>query len=120
MRWTALAGTLLALCVGAVVLALTLSDSRGSRTAIASVGASKATLKRIVAAQALVTTGLGQVLGLLVGFVPVIVMTWAGSAEPVPMPLPWLALIVFVPPVLLALVTMVAVPVPRPRMQRLD
>jgi len=120
MRWTALAGTLLALCVGAVMLALTLSDSRGSRTAIASVGASKATLKRMVAAQALVTTGLGQVLGLLVGFVPVIVMTWAGSAEPVPMPLPWLALIVFVPPALLALVTMVAVPVPRPRMQRLD
>lgn len=38
MRWSAVVGTLLAVCVGAVVLALTLSDSRGSRTAIASVG----------------------------------------------------------------------------------
>ncbi|MDU4205049.1 MAG: FtsX-like permease family protein, partial [Cutibacterium acnes] len=99
---------------------LTLSDSRGSRTAIASVGASKATLRRMVAAQALVTTGLGQVLGFLVGFVPVAVMTCVGRRWPMPMPLPWLALIVFAPPVLLALVTMVAVPVPRPRMQRLD
>ena len=120
MRWSAVVGTLLAVCVGAVVLALTLSDSRGSRTAIASVGASKATLRRMVAAQALVTTGLGQVLGFLVGFVPVAVMTCVGPRWPMPMPLPWLALIVFAPPVLLALVTMVAVPVPRPRMQRLD
>lgn len=120
MRWSAVVGTLLAVCVGAVVLVLTLSDSRGSRTAIASVGASKATLRRMVAAQALVTTGLGQVLGFLVGFVPVAVMTCVGPRWPMPMPLPWLALIVFAPPVLLALVTMVAVPVPRPRMQRLD
>ena len=120
MRWSAVVGTLLAVCVGAVVLALTLSDSRGSRTAIASVGASKATLRRMVAAQALVTTGLGQILGFLVGFVPVAVMTCVGPRWPMPMPLPWLALIVFAPPVLLALVTMVAVPVPRPRMQRLD
>ena len=120
MRWSAVVGTLLAVCVGAVVLVLTLSDSRGSRTAIASVGASKATLRRMVAAQALVTTGLGQILGFLVGFVPVAVMTCVGPRWPMPMPLPWLALIVFAPPVLLALVTMVAVPVPRPRMQRLD
>ena len=120
MRWSAVVGTLLAVCVGAVVLALTLSDSRGSRTAIASVGASKATLRRMVAAQALVTTGLGQILGFLVGFVPVAVMTCVGPRWPMPMPLPWLALIVFAPPVLLALVTMVAVPVPRPRMQRVD
>ena len=108
------------MCVGAVVVALTLSDSRGSRTAIASMGASKATLRRMVAVQTLVTTGLGQILGFLVGFVPVAVMTWLGSNRPAPMPLLWLALIVLVPPVLLALVMMVAVPVPRPRMQRLD
>ena len=120
MRWAAVVGTVLAVCVGAVVVALTLSDSRGSRTAIASMGASKATLRRMVAVQTLVTTGLGQILGFLVGFVPVAVMTWLGSNRPAPMPLLWLALIVLVPPVLLALVMMVAVPVPRPRMQRLD
>ncbi|MSS44890.1 FtsX-like permease family protein [Cutibacterium sp. WCA-380-WT-3A] len=120
VRWAAVVGAVLALCVGAVVLALTLSDSRSSRTGIATVGASKATLRRIVAAQTLVTTGLGQALGFLVGFVPAVVMTCLGSHRPAPMPLPWLALIVLVPPVLLSLVMMVAVPVPRPKMQRLD
>ncbi|WCC80154.1 FtsX-like permease family protein [Cutibacterium equinum] len=121
VRWAAVIGALLATCVGAVVLALTLSDSNASRTAIASVGASTATLRRMVAAQAFVTTGIGQVLGLIVGFLPIVVMTaCAATVRPIAWPLGWLALIVIAPPVLLALVARWCVPVPKARMTRVD
>lgn len=121
VRWAAIIGALLATFVGAVVLALTLSDSNASRTAIASVGASTATLRRMVAAQAFVTTGIGQVLGLIVGFVPIVIMiACADTVQPVAWPLGWLALIVVVPPVLLGLVARWCVPVPKARMTRVD
>ena len=121
MRWAAIIGAFLATFVGAVVLALTLSDSNASRTAIASVGASTATLRRMVAAQAFVTTGIGQVLGLIVGFVPVVIMIGcADTMQPVPWPVGWLALIVVAPPVLLAIVARWCVPVPKARMPRVD
>ncbi|KXA68237.1 efflux ABC transporter, permease protein [Cutibacterium avidum] len=121
VRWAAIIGALLATFVGAVVLALTLSDSSVSRTAIASVGASTATLRRMVAAQAFVTTGIGQVLGLIVGFVPVVIMIGcADTMQPVPWPVGWLALIVVAPPVLLAIVARWCVPVPKARMPRVD
>ena len=104
-----------------MVLALTLSDSNASRTAIASVGASTATLRRMVAAQAFVTTGIGQVLGLIVGFVPIVIMiACADTVQPVAWPLGWLALIVVVPPALLGLVARWCVPVPKARMTRVD
>ncbi|BCQ01790.1 ABC transporter permease [Cutibacterium avidum] len=121
VRWAAIIGAFLATFVGAVVLALTLSDSNASRTAIASVGASTATLRRMVAAQAFVTTGIGQVLGLIVGFVPVVIMIGcADTMQPVPWPVGWLALIVVAPPVLLAIVARWCVPVPKARMTRVD
>ena len=121
VRWAAIIGALLATFVGAVVLALTLSDSNASRTAIASVGASTATLRRMVAAQAFVTTGTGQVLGLIVGFVPIVIMiACADTVQPVAWPLGWLALIVVVPPALLGLVARWCVPVPKARMTRVD
>lgn len=85
-----LAGVLLAVALGAsgVITALTLGDARRTHEALAAIGASRLTLRRMAAVQALVTTGLGAVAGLLVGFVPM-ALAIAGSRGLLPLVVPW-------------------------------
>lgn len=119
VSWGTLGGIIVELCVGGIVLALAMSDSRSSRVAIVSVGASTRTMRRMAAVQAILMMMVGQVLALVVSLVPVLSMEATTSSMPAVAPVRWLLLLVLVPPLLVAVVARFVVSVPPPTMRHL-
>lgn len=121
LRWGAGLAAVLALTVAVVVLALSLSDSRASRSALASVGASSGSLRGIAAVQALVTVGLGSVLGALVGAAPMALAIW-GAGPSMTLAIPWgyLVALALGVPALTGLAVRALVPAARPMLRRRD
>lgn len=121
LRWSAGLAAVLSLTVAVVVLALSLSDSRASRSALASVGAATAALKGIAAVQALVTVGLGSVLGALVGAVPMALAVW-GAGPSMILAVPWghLFALALGVPALMGVAVRFLVPAARPVLRRRD
>lgn len=115
LRWGTPIGALLLTAVAVVVLALSLSDSRPARQSLAAVGASRRDLKRIAAVQALVTVGIGAVLGVLVQAGPLALAMWADRTTG-PSGLPWgyLAVLALGVPVVVAIAVRTLVPAASP------
>lgn len=98
-KWFALASAVLMLVVAALAGALALRDARDAHTSLAAIGASTATLRGMAAVQTMVAVGLGSLLGLLVGAVPMVLMVLS-SMGGVSLGIPWgwlLSLLVVIP-----------------------
>lgn len=104
------AATLLSLGVVALGLSLSAAETRDERDVLAAVGARPRSLRRLAGAKAAVLSSTGTLIGIPLGFIPVLVVTRAASVDrfdaitPV---FPWMqvGLLVVVVPVIATLVT---------------
>ena len=105
--------TLLSLGVVALGLSLSAAETRDERDVLAAIGARPRALRRLAGAKAAVLSSTGTLIGIPLGFIPVVVVTRAASLdrfEPISPVFPWLqvGLLVIVVPVIATLATIAA------------
>lgn len=121
VTWFGRIGALAMLVVAAITSLLALHDARDSQRKLAAVGATTWTLRTMNAVQTLVSVGLGGVLGMLLGTLPLVAMI-AATRGGMSLGIPWgwlLGLAVGVP-VAAALVSLLVSRPPAPRAVRVD
>lgn len=119
-RFFALVGLGLLLVVGLVTTALAQRDARATDVALANAGASRRTLRSLAALRALLANGIGVLLGLCCGALPMaLVMLLSWGQVPLGLPVGWLALLLLAPLALAGLAFVVTRPA-RPRPVRID
>lgn len=112
-RWFVIGGLVLLLLVAAITSSLTLLDGRHDLARLAGIGARAHTLRGMAATQCLVTMGLGALLGLVVGAVPMALVILSSSGMVLDVPWLWiLALVGGVPIAAAVLVWLMATPPP--------
>lgn len=102
----AAAALLFTLFVVAVSLALAAAETRDERDVLAVVGVAPALLRRTSGRSAILLTGLGALLAIPVGFLPIVVFTQADTT-PLPLVFPWriVALLLIAVPLIAGTVT---------------
>lgn len=111
----------LMVAVSAVVIGLTLTDSRGTYRTLSAIGAGSWTLRSMSAVQAFVTTFVGIGLGWAAGTVPMLLMIGSsGGYMAAEVPWLWLAVYLAGVPVLSAGMAWVFARPPAPRAVRVD
>ena len=119
--WLALGALIAVGAVAVVGVSLSLVDGREARAAIAAVGASGRTERRIAVVSAFGVTLLAALLGAVVGLGPTLLaMAVSEGRFPMAVPWGWVAVIVFGVPVLVAVVAAIFVRPTRPRVVRID
>lgn len=111
----------LLLLIAAITTALGLKDARSSHETMGAVGASSTTIRTMAAVQAWVANGLGVVLGIVTGLLPMAaVIGSSGGRFPFSAPWGYLAVVLLVAPLLAMGLAWLLTRPPAPRAVRID